>query len=232
MMRTLIASFALMLGALDVGRSIELPKGYIIAEDSISPDGRYGVSVPLTQAIIDDIVKDPVNNLVEVSSGRTIARMVGNPGFTKQNHGGIMPSIWSPDSSLLLWHVDGKWFPDALTLIKLEDGRVAWQVDLLAKSQRAILARTKEAKPELYARAKKENEGSGSAYPEGFSVDVVAVEPVALPMKVLVDLTSNPKGIAELTTLDSHMEAIGEKDGTFRVTNFALGPGTSPNFRP
>ncbi len=188
-MKTLIASFVLVFGALDVGRSTELPKGYVLAEDSISPDGRYGVSVPLTQAIIDDIVKDPVNNLVEVSSGKTIARMVGNPGFTKQNHGGIMPSIWSPDSSLLLWHVDGKWFPDALTLIEARrwKGRMAESISSPNHKEPSSPAR-KKPKPELYARAKKGERGSGSALSEGFSVDVVAVEPVALPMKVLVDL--------------------------------------------
>lgn len=232
LMKTLIALFALTLGALDLARSIELPQGYVLAEDSTSPDGRYAVSVPLIQAVLDDVVKDPVNNLVEVATGKTIAKLVGAPAATKMPHGGIMPSRWSPDGSLLLWHVDGKWFPDALTLVKLEDGKVAWQVDLLAQSQKAILAQTKKAYPALYAKAWKENEGTmGSAYPEGFSVDVVAVEPVALPMKVLVDLTSDPKAPHGAATLDSHMEAIVEKDGAFRVTDFALGPGTSPNFR-
>jgi hypothetical protein len=95
---------------------------------------------------------------------------------------------------------------------------------LLAEAQKAILARTKAAAPERYAAAKKANSGSGSAYPEGFTVDVKAALPLKLPLKVRAVLTSNPKEIedADMPNLDASLEAIVDKDGKFTVTGFRL----------
>jgi len=228
LMKTLIASFALMFGALDIGHSIELPKGYVLAEDSTSPDGRYDVTVPL----MDELENDPTahNSIVDLKSGDALGAIKANTGWDHMNHTSIMPTQWSPDSSLVLWYVDGKWFPWAYVLIKIEDGRIAWQTDMLKEAQKAILARTKEAAPEAYAAAKKDNEGSGSAFPEGFSVDVEASEPVGLPLKLNVSLTANPKGIEGKPNVESHMEAIVDKEGKFVVKTFALGPGKSSRF--
>jgi hypothetical protein len=213
----------LLAGALATTYAEDLPKGYIIAEESASPDGRYGVTVPQ----MDELENDPSahNSVVDLKSGKALGAIKANTGWDHMNHTDIMPAQWSPDSSLVLWYVDGKWFPWAYVLIKIEDGRIAWQTDMLKEAQQAILARTKEAAPKAYAAAKKDNEGSGSAFPEGFSVDIAATGPVELPLKLNVSLTANPKGIEGKPNVESHMQAVVDQNGKFVVKKFALGAG-------
>jgi hypothetical protein len=208
--------------------------GFTIPESTLSPDKRYGVTVPSTDDAIDlddfPAGKEPRNKLVESSSGRVIAVIAAETGWSRMNHGGVLPSRWAPDGSLLLWEVDGKWFPDALVLLKIENGALVWQTNILKAAQEVILARTKAAAPQKFAKAKKENAGNGSAYPQGFSVDVEAMDPIALPLRVRVALTSNPKEIPDMVTLESHLEAIVDSRGKFVVTGFHLGRGHSSHF--
>ena len=125
----------------------------------------------------------------------------------------------------MLWKVDGKWFPDALVLLRLENGKEKWQIDLMKTAQREILARTRKAAPQRYAAAKETNSGNGSAYPDGFTVNVISDEDkIAFPYHVLVDLTANPKGIDDFpANLESHLDAIVTPDSKFIVANFKLG---------
>ena len=205
-----------------------IPAGYKILDITLSPDHRYGVTVP------DLDTPNPQNSLVEVATGRVLAVIDADTGYERANHNEVLPSRWAKDDSLLLWEVDGKWFDTALVLLKLRNGAVVWQLDLLKAGQQAILARTKQATPKKYAMAKDENQGKmGSAYPEGFTVDVVAAgdknEALSLPLKIHADLTSNPKALENHTNVDSRMDAVVDKDGKFRVTNFHL--GTKPPAR-
>jgi Uri superfamily endonuclease len=68
----------------------------------------------------------------------------------------------------LLWKVNGKWNPDALVLLKIEDNRLKWHIDLLRTAQEAVLVRTRDAAPEQYLGAKTANSGNGRAFPDGF----------------------------------------------------------------
>jgi hypothetical protein len=108
-------------------------------------------------------------------------------------------------------------------LIKLGADKEQWQLDLMKTSQRAILARTKGASPRRYAAAKRANAGNGTAYPEGFTVDVTTDHEIAFPFHVGVDLTANPKEFPDFpANLDSHLNAIVTADGKFIVKDFHL----------
>jgi hypothetical protein len=228
LLAVIFSAFAMSNGAV-AGDTV--PAGNKILDITLSPDHRYGVTVPET--VPDTYDPNPQNRLVEVATGRVLTLIQADTGYKRANHNEVLPSRWAKDDSLLLWEVDGKWFDTALVLLKLQHGAVAWQLDLLKAGQQAILARTNQAAPKKYAVAKEENRGSGSAYPEGFTVDVVAEgdknEAPSLPLKVHVFLTSNPKAIESLTNLDSRLNAVVDKDGKFRVTNFYL--GTKPASR-
>ena len=200
------------------------PLGFTIPERTLSPDKRFGVLVP------DEKRYDAggKNQLVEVGTGRVLAEIAGEPGMERMNHGGVAPR-WSADSSLLLWKVEGKWFPRAFVLIKLDDGKVQWQLNLLKTGQQEILGRAREAEPKKYAAAKKRNSGNGAAYPEGFTVDVTTDgeenSPIALPLPVNVTLTSNPKAIEdypENAELNATLEGQVDGDGKFKVLKFGL----------
>ena len=213
----------------------DIPFGYYtIPAYTLSPNHRYGVTVPQWEH--SDEIDNPRNKVVEVKTGRVLAVIHTETGWDHSGHYvSVLPSRWSPDGSLLLWHVDGKWSPTALVLLKIEDGTVKWQIDLLKTAQQAILTRTRKAKPHEYLAAMKANAGNGSAYPDGFTVDVFCAGgesgdscslPVSLPLKVHADLTSDPKGIGfeYITKLDAHLDAVVDKNGKFTVTEFHLVP--------
>jgi hypothetical protein len=219
MLRTIATS--LFLTAAAFAADPKAPKGFMVPGSSLSPDKRFGVTVPIRAEHGEDA--EPKNSLIEVKTGRVLAVIKAETAWDHANHREVMPSRWSKDGALLLWEVDGKWFHDAFVLIKIEDGNVKWQTDILKAAQQEILARTKKATPKKYAAAKKQNEGSGSAYPEGFSVDVDAVGGITTPLRVKVVLSSNPKGIEGIPSLYSHMEAVVDSEGRFAVKDFGLG---------
>jgi hypothetical protein len=202
----------------------KIPAGCTIPDFTSSPDHRYGVTVPQNDSEVDN--QNAQNELIELKTGHVLAAIKGDTGW---DHGGwavALPSRWSQDGTFLLWHVDGKWSPSALVLLRVHDNAVNWQIDLLNTAQQAILARTKNADPIKYAAAKKQNSGNGSAYPDGFTVDVYVDgkdgDPLSLPLTVHANLTSNPKQIEGMINLDSGLDAVVDKNGKFTVTKFHL----------
>jgi len=219
--------FALVLTAAISQARSEPPAGFTIPKNTLSPDKRFGVLVPDEQRY-DAGEK---NKLVEVGTGHVLAVIAGEPGMEHMNHGGVDPTRWSADSLLLLWRVDGKWFPRALVLIRLNGGKVQWQLDLLKTAQQEILARARKAAPEKYTAAKKQNAGNGSAYPDGFTVDVTTdgegTTSVDLPLRVHVTLMSDPKAIKDFpqdAQLDATLEGEVGAEGKFKVVSFDLQP--------
>ena len=220
-------SLSLLLALVWLGRAIPAPAatppGFTIPDLTRSPDHRLGVLVP------DEKRYDAggKNQLVEIKTGRVLAILAGEPGMERMNHGGVAPSRWSEDSSLLLWQVEGKWFPRALVLVKVRDGKVDWQLDLLKSAQQEILSRAKKAAPKKYAAARRENAGSGSAYPDGFTVDLQTDgdenTPIVLPLRLHVTLTADPKGIEDYPAaarLNATLEAEAGADGTLKILEF------------
>jgi len=205
------------------------PQGYTIRENSISPAGRYGVTVPTLTEADEENAK---NSLVDLRTGRVLAVLQTKfTGWSRHNRGGILPARWSKDGSFLLWEVAGKWAPMAITLVKIEKEQVVWQLDVLQAAQGAILKVTQKAKPEAYAAAKKSNEGNGEAYPEGFTVDVKTEDkPLELPLWISVILTSNPKGIEGVDTLESYLLGTVDEKGQFVVKEFQFELPKSQHF--
>jgi len=216
-------------GETDLILGPQFPKDFGVAKDSVSPDGRYGVLAPTDW----DHYKEngqPQNRLVEIKTGKVIETIQAETGLVHMNHGGILPARWSADGAYLLWSVDGKWTPRALVLLKIENGRVKWQRDLLGLNQKEILARTRKAAPAKYAAGKKQNRGNGSAYPDGFTVNVSVNgdenTPLQLPLSIHVQLESNPKAIEdypEKADITSEMLTTVGADGNLAVKDFHLG---------
>lgn len=233
-MTKLVFAF-LMFVAFTSARGEDAPKRSTIPNFTLSPDHRYGVSVPILPEVIPENgdLDNEGDNLVDARDGRVLAEIQGGTtgwnrevGFTE-----VLPCRWSPDGSLLLWEVDGKWSPGALVLLKINRGKVKWQTDILKTAQQATLARTRKAAPDKYEAAKKENAGDGSAFPDGFAIDVEAIDPVSLPLHVRTYLSSDCKvGPYSSRVLTSHLEGVIDAKGKFIVTSFHLGPGHSRHF--
>jgi hypothetical protein len=199
-----------------------LPTGHIIAEGSQSPDERYAVTVFNNSKMEEPPEGGDANRVIELKTGRVVATLTGEPGLVRMSHGDIMPTRWSADSSVLLWEVDGKWFHDTMVLVRLDKGKLVWQRDMLKLLQQEILTRTRKLNPKKYARVKKDHEGWGSAYPDGFCVEVEALDPIAFPLRVRARLASETK---IQSILDTHLEGEIDDKGELKITKFAAGPG-------
>jgi hypothetical protein len=224
----MIARFAqiviLMLGIAVTAVAQSAPKGFVVPKCTISPDGRYGVTVPILDQHEDS--ENPRNSVIELKTGKTVAVIQTKfTGWTRMNHGGVLPSRWSSDGTLLIWTVDGKWFPDAVVVLKFKNGTLEWQRDTTAIAEAESLKRTKRAAPDKYATAKKANAGSGSAYPEGFSIYVAILDPVSFPLRVRATLTADPKDIEGRPKLESNLDGSIDDNGQFSVTDFHVGKG-------
>jgi hypothetical protein len=202
---------------------------YITPPSTFSPDHHYGVKIPVFHFDTAEQPDHRKNKIVDLPTGRVIAIIHADPpGYDRAlNHHEAPVGRWSSDSSVLLWKVGGKWSPDALILLKIEQNKAKWQLDLLKTAQQAVLSRTQKAAPQQYEIAKKANAGSGSAFPDGFTVDVTTdgenTNTVSLPLRVHADLTANPKQIEGDPNLDSYLNGIVNEDGKFVVQEFQLG---------
>ncbi|MEP6956334.1 MAG: hypothetical protein ABI883_05865 [Chthoniobacterales bacterium] len=204
----------------------QFPAGFGVARSSLSPDGRYGVLAPADLDQSEETKGE--NKLVEVKTGKVLAPIDAETGLLRMNHGGILPSRWSAAGSLLLWHVDGKWSPRALVLLRIDNGEVKWQRNLLKMAQQEILARTRKVAPQKYAAIKKRNsELDQDYYPDGFTVNVeVAGEedaPLSLPLHLEVDLETDPNVVdpPPKIRLTSRLKAVVDAAGKLIVESFA-----------
>ena len=197
------------------------PEKSILPPSTLSPNRRYGVTVPVYY--FDD-PNDVSNNLVEVKTGRILTPIRAQVGYDRRlNFLEVGPTRWSKDSSILLWEVNGKWMDSALVLIKIQNGEAAWQLDVLKTGQKAIVERTKKASPKTYLAVKGDGSGYGSAYPDGFTVPVAVPGELTFPIAVHAELTANPKIIENYpNNLDSELDGIVDANGKFTVTQFQL----------
>jgi hypothetical protein len=220
--RSTLAGAAVFLALISISSATDWPAGFSVPKSTLSPDGRLGVLVP-----DEDHSSDAQNKVVDIATGRVLAVIRAETGLEQMNHGGIAPR-WSADGSFLLWKVEGKWFPRALVLLSIREGHVAWQVNILKEAQQATLTRTREAQPKAYAAARNFNQGNGSAYPDGFTIEVTTPvdeeKPVAVPLAVHAELTPDPKGLEDFpkaAKLDAKLDAVVTADGKFTVKKFA-----------
>jgi hypothetical protein len=207
-----------------------VPTGYTIPDTTLSTDKHFGVLVPKSDD--EDTLTNPQNKIVEVATGHVIGAIKGETAFDRMNNEEIVPTLWSADDSMVLWQVDDKWGFETEILIKLENGKIESQVDVLSLLQQEILKRTRQAVPQKYAAVKEENKDDGSWYKDGFTVDCVLnspAGPLKFPVQYHVYLTANPKGIDGATNVDSRMSGVVNQDGTIKVDDFHL--GTDPAAR-
>jgi len=85
-------------------RAEDWPAGYIIAEHSQSPDGRFGILVESKDSVLnkaDEPSGDEnyINYLADLKAHQTLGKIAGSDYFENQNHRGLNVQ-WSADSKL------------------------------------------------------------------------------------------------------------------------------------
>jgi hypothetical protein len=191
---------------------------------TLSPDKRYGITVPPTFTAKDAF--NQFNALVDMKSKRVLGYINADTAFARMNHSELLPAWWSADDDAVLWQVEGKWGKDMQMLVRLKDGEIDWELDVLTVLRRAILTRTEANDPKKFLAAKKSNWSGGSAYPEKFVTDSEAEHanrgPLTFPVRFHVYLTSNCKNI-DPEGVDSSMEATLNREGEIIITGFHMG---------
>jgi hypothetical protein len=205
-------------GQAAVADSVAHPKWYL--HDEISPDGRFAITVPKREFLENSTSR---NQLIELKTGRVVANLEGDVAYDHSNHGSYQGK-WSTDGELLCWEIGGKWAQMSLVFVQLNHGMLKWQKDYTPDCVNEILRRLKAASPAAYQREKEWNKGNGSAYPEGFTVDVVLNRScrgdVSLPCKLDIDLTSDPKHLHGTHRIDAWMDATIDKAGKLTFGEF------------
>src|SRR5215469_2593301 len=97
--------------------------GYKLAENSVSPDGKYGV----IYCNNPDIVTEAARNFLVALKPYRILAVVDEFSYRDRTE---LKTEWTKDSSTVLVDVAGKWGSSGYTLFELHDGRVTKQTDL------------------------------------------------------------------------------------------------------
>jgi hypothetical protein len=112
------------------------PEGYIIAEKSESPNGRYGVLI-LNRTASDALDEDQIpNRIVDLKSHRRLCVIRGAHYFEGENHRGLTVK-WAPDSSWCAVTYEERYGFGKITLIEIV-GTKCTQTDLGGEIRRAM----------------------------------------------------------------------------------------------
>ena len=120
--RSFLVTFCLVLGLARAG-AVDWPDGYIIHEDSVSPDGQYGIAVPES----DDVEKQQpnpkveeyyaLNYLADVKNHKVLGKIRGSDYFEHQNHAGLK-TVWAEDSSWCVAQYDSRFGFDMISILE------------------------------------------------------------------------------------------------------------------
>lgn len=158
------------------------PEGYIIHENSQSPDGRYGVLIPTSETAPDD-EEDVVNYLADLKSHETLGPIDGAnyfPGLSRRS----LLLYWSADSKWCVVEYNARFGFDSIAVLEVEPSRFS-QVDIgesVQKKLDAVIAK---------CAGDSDSRGDASAYYRLSGDRKVRVRAVA---------TTNPKGIENRKT--------------------------------
>ena len=167
-------------------------QGYVVVPNSISPDGSLQVMIP---ALAEDTQPACQTRLVEVSTGKTLTLIQGECFFEHQGQISFHPQ-WTKDGRTLIWRSDNKWGSANVRLVQRDTRKPFRQVDVRGPAVKKALASIRKLAPKPYAAAKQNGKGAGTWFRDGFAIDVqpvISSDGVQWPLKVSVDITSDPK---------------------------------------
>jgi hypothetical protein len=129
--------------------SAQIPRGFELPTATVSPNGKYGVLIP------DRETFDPAkwqNLLIEIKTNRIVGRLIvlSASNLAPAQAYSDYATAWSPDSVFLTWRSDDKWEPHGVVAAKITNGKIEWQMDIMAVAKKEILARFKKEHRALF----------------------------------------------------------------------------------
>jgi hypothetical protein len=116
----LLVLFALVVTFGTVAAVADWPDGYVVYENTASPDGRYGVLVPTMEAWEQDESLSEANYLADVTNHRVLGKIDKVDYFEHQNHRGLAV-FWAPQSSICVVENDARYGADSISVLQIND---------------------------------------------------------------------------------------------------------------
>lgn len=109
--------FALSMTSARIVAAAEWPEGYVIYEDTQSPNKEYGILVPTYEATENDASLEEINYLADLKNQRVLGKILGADYFAHQNHRGLKV-IWAEDSSWCIAEYDDRFGFGSISLLE------------------------------------------------------------------------------------------------------------------
>ena len=116
--------------------AVDWPDGYVVYENTTSPDGRYGVLVPTMEAWEKDESLSEANYLADLKDHRVLGKINKVDYFEHQNHRGL-EVFWAPQSSVCLVENEGRYGADSISVLEINDSSFA-QTEIGDRIQKAV----------------------------------------------------------------------------------------------
>jgi hypothetical protein len=100
--------------------AVDWPDGYVVRENTASPDGRYAVLVPTMEAWEKDESLSEANYLADVKNHRVFGEIDKVDYFEHQNHRGLAV-FWASHSSICIVENDGRYGADSISVLEIND---------------------------------------------------------------------------------------------------------------
>jgi len=106
----------LLIFAISRALAAEWPEGYIVHEESKSPDGQYGIIVSNEEDVETD-GEYSVNYLANIKTHQVLGKIEGADYFEHQNHAGLSVT-WADDSKVAVVNYEGRFGSDSIFVIE------------------------------------------------------------------------------------------------------------------
>ena len=120
----------------ETAAAVNWPDGYVVYENTASPDGRYGVLVPTMEAWEQDESLSEANYLADIKNHRMLGKIDKVDYFEHQNHRGL-EVFWAPHSSVCVVENDGRYGADSISVLEINDSSFA-QTEIGDRIQKSL----------------------------------------------------------------------------------------------
>ncbi len=120
----------------ETAAAVNWPDGYVVYENTASPDGRYGVLVPTMEAWEQDESLSEANYLADIKNHRVLGKIDKVDYFEHQNHRGL-EVFWAPQSSVCVVENDGRYGADSISVLEINDSSFA-QTEIGDRIQKSL----------------------------------------------------------------------------------------------
>lgn len=141
-MRSLMFGWLIFLASARFAAAEDWPQGYVVHEDSESPDEQYGILVP------DQDHEEGDNFFANLKTHQILGKIEGTDYFEHQNHSGL-EVFWASDSSYCVVQNDARYGMETISVLEIKDSTFS-QIEIGEHIQKLLDgAMTKQARGKM-----------------------------------------------------------------------------------